>query len=79
MRKCVFLKFTNHVGIRGNEKSEFAVKSALDLPCFKVSVPNIDFKHSINQYILSTWQDDWISAVANKLYSELQGSVGGMK
>ena len=22
-------------------------------------VPNTDFKHHINQYILSTWQDDW--------------------
>ena len=31
--------------------------------------PNTDFKHHINQYILSTWQDDWNGAVANKLSS----------
>ena len=28
-----------------------------------------DFKHCINQYILSTWQDDWNGAVVNKLHS----------
>ena len=81
IRKCVFLHFTNkdftlcwvpnHVGIRGNEKADSAAKSALDLPCVKVSVPNTDFKHPINQYILSTWQDDWISAVAKtKFHSD---------
>ena len=31
--------------------------------------PYNDFKHCINQYILSTWQDDWNGAVANKLHS----------
>ena len=32
-------------------------------------VPYTDFKHFINQYILSTWQDDWNGAVVNKLRS----------
>ena len=35
----------------------------------KVGVPYNDFKHCINQYILSTWQDDWNGAVSNKLHS----------
>ena len=50
-------------------KRQTAAKSFLDLPRVKVGVPNIDFKHHINQYIISTWQDDWNGAVANKLHS----------
>ena len=49
--------------------ADSAAKSALDLPHAKVGVPYNDFKHCINQYILSTWQDDWNGAVANKLHS----------
>ena len=45
---------------------------ALDLPRLKVGVPNIDFNYHINQYILSTWQDDWHGVVANKLHSTKQ-------
>ena len=50
-------------------KSQTVAKSALEFPHAKVGVPYNDFKHCINQYILSTWQDDWNGAVANKLYS----------
>ena len=57
-----------HTCIRVNEKADSAAKSVLDLPRFKVGVPYIDFKHHINQYILSTWQDDWNGAVVNKLH-----------
>ena len=39
------------------------------LPRVKVVVPYTDFKHHINQYILSTWQDYWSGCVANKLHS----------
>ena len=52
-----------------NERADSAAKSALDLPHAKVGVPYNDFKHCISQYILSTWQDDWNVAVANKLHS----------
>ena len=79
IRKCVFLNIakkdivfcwvSSHTGIKGNEKADFAARSALDLPCTKVDVPYSDFKHCISQYILSTWQDDWNGAVANKLHS----------
>ena len=73
-----FLNFANffffcwvpsHNGIKGNENADFAAKSALDLPRTKVGVPYSDFKPRISQYILSTWQDDWNGAVANKLHS----------
>ena len=79
IRKCVFLNFAqkdivfcwvpSHNGIKGNEKADFAAKSALDLPRTKDGVPYSYFKHCISQYILSTWQDDWNGAVANKLHS----------
>ena len=79
IRKCVFLNLANkniilpwvpsHVGIRGNEKADSAAKSALDLPRANVGVPYTDFKYLINQYIFSTWQDDWNGAVVNKLHS----------
>ena len=58
-----------HTGDKGNEKADFAAKSALGLPRTKVGVPYTDFKHVISQYIFSTWQDDWNGAVANKLHS----------
>ena len=60
---------TKTTGIRGNERADSAAKSALDLPHAKVGVPYNDFKHCINQYILSIWQDDWNGAVANRLHS----------
>ena len=59
----------SHTGIMGNKNADFAAKSALDLPRTKVGVPYSDFKHCISLYILSTWQDDWNGAVANKLHS----------
>ena len=34
-----------------------------------IGVPYNDFKDCNNQYILSTWQDDWNGAVINKLHS----------
>ena len=48
------------------------VKSGSDrrtLTFAKVGIPYNDFKNKINQYILSTWQDDWNGVVANKLHS----------
>ena len=66
-RHC-FCWVPSHTGIRGNEKADSAAKSALDLPRDKVGVPYNDFKHCINQYIFSTWQDDWNGAVMNKLH-----------
>ena len=53
----------------GNEKADSTAKSALDVPRVKVGVPNTDFKHHINQYIISIWQEDWNGAVVNKLHS----------
>ena len=79
IRKCVFLNIAkkdivlcwvpSHTGVKGNEKADSAAKSALELPRAKVGIPYNDFKHCINQYIFSTWQDDWNGAILNKLHS----------
>ena len=59
----------SHVDIRGNEKADSAAMSALDLPHAKISVPYTDLKYLNNQYIFSTWHDDWNDVVMNKLHS----------
>ena len=56
-KKDYFFGVPSHIGIGGNEKADSA-KSALDLSCVKVGVPCTDFKHCINQNILSTWKAD---------------------
>ena len=71
-RLCFFCWVPRHTGIRGNEKADFAAKSALDLLPTKFCVSYNDFKHRISQYISSTWQGDWNGAVANKLHSVKQ-------
>ena len=68
-KDIIFGWVLSHIGIRGNEKADFAATSALDLPHTKVGVLYNDFKHCISRYILYTWQDDWKGAVANKHHS----------
>ena len=68
-KDIIFCWVPSHIGIRGNERADSAAKSALDLPHANVGVHCNDFKPCISQYILSTWQDDWNGAVANKLHS----------
>ena len=77
IRKCISLNFAQkdivffvgYPAILALRAMKRQTKSALDLPRSKVGVPYTDFKHLINQYIFSTWQDDWNGAVANKLHS----------
>ena len=71
IQTCVFFKLLqkipyffsvpSHIGIKGNERA--------DSTHAKVDAPYNDFKHRIYRYILSTWQDNWNGAVANKLCS----------
>ena len=69
LSKCINFEVILCAAICANEKADLAAKSALDLPRTKVGVPYNDFKHCSNQYISSTWQDDWNGAVMNKLHS----------
>ena len=68
-KDIIFCWVPSHIGIRGNEREDFAAKSALDLSRAKVGIPYNNFKHCVSQYILSTWHDNWNGAVMNKLYS----------
>ena len=47
----------------------YSAEFVLELPRANVGVSYNDFKKKINHYILSTWQDDWNGAAANKLHS----------
>ena len=53
----------------GVMKSQTAAQFALDLPHVMVGVPYADLIQVINQYILSTWKDDWNGVVKYKLHS----------
>ena len=68
-KDIIFGWVPSYIGIMGNEKEDSAGKSALDLPRVKVALHNTDFKHHINQYILSTCQDDSHGVILNKLHS----------
>ena len=70
VRKCVLfcVRYPPMLVLEVTKKADCAAKSALELPHAKVGVPYTDYKHWISQYILSTWQDDWNGAVANKLH-----------
>ena len=53
-----------------------AMKRQIQLPSLpwiclvpRLVYPTLIFKYLIGQYIFSTWQDDWNSAVMNKLHS----------
>ena len=53
----------------GNEKADSAAKSARDLPHVKVGVRYCDFKHEINQFVVSTWKDDWNGVFVKTFHS----------
>ena len=48
-KDIVFCWVPSHTGIKGNERADFAAKSALDLPRTKVGVPYNDFNDTMIQ------------------------------
>ena len=72
IRKCVFLNIANKdiifVGCLAMLVSRVS-KRQIQLQSAQVGVPYTDFKHLINQYIFSTWQNYWNGALVNKLHS----------
>ena len=56
----MFCWVPSHIGIRGSLLWICLVS--------RLVYPILIFKDHINQYILSTWQDDWNGVVANKLH-----------
>ena len=67
----------SHVGIKGNEKADISLKSALTLNISDIKIPIIDFKPCINTFLHNKWQMSWnaAAAVLKKLHS-IKPSLG---
>ena len=50
----LFCWVLSYVAIGGNEETDLAARSALNLPHTSLVVPYTDFKHDINQYAFPT-------------------------
>ncbi|XP_055924487.1 uncharacterized protein LOC129956584 [Argiope bruennichi] len=65
--KILFCWVPGHAGITGNERADFAAKSA---SLFLIqSLPYCDTKRSLVRHIFSKWQVEWDLQIHNKLHS----------
>ena len=78
LNRIVFCWLPSHVGIKSNEKSDIAAKSALTLNISDLKIPFTNFKPSINTFVHNKWQMSWNAAVLNKLHS-IKPSLGELQ
>ena len=64
-----------HVGIRGNELADAAVKVALNETLTIMTLPYSDFKPLVKRFIRGKWSDFWATQIHNKLHS-VQPTLG---
>ena len=75
-RKEIIICWTpSHIGVRGNEKADSAVKLALDLTPDKSRIPYTDLKPIINKFLHTKWQQQWSNNIHNKLF-QIQTTLG---
>ena len=63
-----FCWIPSHIGIRGNEAADTAVKESLSQDNIFSQVPYTDLKCQINHFISNKWQERWSSCPENKLF-----------
>ena len=68
----------SHIGVRGNERTDSAAKSALDLSPKAISIPYTDLKPIISKFFHTKWQQRWDMNIHNKL-SQIQPTLGEWK
>ena len=59
----------SHVNIRGNERADTAVKSALSLPITNMKLPARELLPCVSNFCLDEWRDIWDCCEGNKLHS----------
>ena len=75
-RKEIIICWTpSHIRVRGNERTDSAAKSALDLTPDKFRIPYTDLKPTINKFLHTKWQQQWSNNIHNKLF-QIQPTLG---
>ena len=65
----------SHIGVRGNERTDSAAKSALDLTPDKSRFLYTDLKPTINKFLHTKWQQQWSNNIHKKLF-QIQPTLG---
>ena len=66
--KIILCWTPNHIGVRGNERTDSAAKLALDLSLKAISIPYTDLKPIISKFLHKKWQQRWDMNTNNKLF-----------
>ena len=75
-KEVVFCWIPSHIGISGNERADELAKVATEIePSLSFKVPSLDFRSSINKFVIETWQSRWDGEIENKL-RKIEDKVG---